>query len=215
MRPGRRVLLETLLPRLRVAVPTDGGRLDAGSLGVTGAQDLWLEVGFGAGEHLAAQALAHRRTAIIGCEPYVNGVAALLARIERDGLTNVRIFDDDARALLDALPDACLGRVFILFPDPWPKTRHRKRRFIGPHTLDGLSRVMRDGAELRVASDSMTYVAWTLDQVTRHPCFLWTARTRSDWQRRPADGFPTRYERKALGEGAACVYLRFVRRQRT
>ncbi len=214
LRPGRRGLLETLLPRLRIVLPPHGERLEAASLGAGAGRDLWLEVGFGAGEHLAAQARAHPDIAFIGCEPFVNGVAGLLAHIERDGLANVRIFDDDARRLLDALPDACLGRVFVLFPDPWPKKRHRHRRFIGPATLDGLARVMADGAELRVASDSMTYIVWTLDHVTRHRDFRWTARTRSDWTQRPADGFPTRYERKARTQGAACVYLRFVRRPR-
>ena len=186
LRKGHQNLLDTLLPRLRLLPPEDG-HLDLYSLFPKPPEDIWLEVGFGAGEHLAAQARAHPGIGFIGCEPFVNGVATLLASIKGEGISNIRIYDDDARLLFDCLPDACFGRVFILFSDPWPKKRHHRRRFIGPETLE---------------------------QFTRHSCFAWTARRPHDWRQRPHDGFETRYETKALGRGAACIYLRFVRRSR-
>ena len=171
-----------------------------------------MEIGFGAGEHLAEQAAAHPEVGFIGCEPFVNGVAALLALIERDSIPNIRIFDDDVRLLFDALPDACLGRVFALFGDPWPKKRHAKRRLLGPRVLDALARLMKNGAELRFASDDAGYVSWTLEQVLRHPAFTWPARRPADWRQPPADWVQTRYEAKALAAGRPCFYLSFRRR---
>lgn len=217
LRPRRRALLETLLPGLRLTPPSDGAPLDPAALFARPPADIWLEVGFGAGEHLAAQARAHPEVGFIGCEPFVDGVAALLAALDdaaRAGapIDNVRILDDDARPLLDALPDACLGRVFLLFSDPWPKRRHHRRRVIQRATLDSLARLMRPGAELRFASDHMGYVAWTLQHMLAHPAFEWTARRPADWRQRPADWPATRYQRKALAEGRVCVYLRFARR---
>lgn len=214
LRPGRRRLIETLLPQLRVEPSEDGARLDLVRLFGRPPRRLWLEVGFGAGEHLAAQAEAHQDVDFIGCEPFVNGVATLLSRIDAAGLTNIRILDDDARPLLAALPEAAVDRVFILFPDPWPKTRHHKRRIIAPPTLEALARVMADGAELRFASDDMDYVRWTLDHICRHGAFAWTARRPADWRHRPADAVETRYEAKARAGGATCVYLIFRRRPR-
>ena len=215
LRKGRRDRLERLLPALRLAPPGPGGAVDLAAAFGAAPRDVWLEVGFGAGEHLAAQARAHPGIAMVGCEPYVTGVASLLSIIEREGLANIRIFDDDARLLLDALPEASIGRVFALFPDPWPKRRHHKRRFIAPHTLAALARVMKDGAELRFATDHMGYVRWTLDHAIRHPAFAWLARRPGDWRLRPLDGFETRYELKAAGQGLASVHLGFQRRHRT
>ena len=214
LRKGRQELLRELLPRLRVAPPESGGRLDLAAVFRRPVSDVWLEVGFGAGEHLAAQARAHADVGIIGCEAYINGVAGLLAHVREANLTNVRIFDDDARLLFDALPDAGIGRAFVLFSDPWPKKRHHRRRFVSPENLDALARLLKDGAELRFASDHMEYIRWTLEQVTAHPAFSWPARTRRDWLQRPGDWFETRYEAKALRGGARCVYLRFLRRPR-
>ena len=213
LRQGRQNLLDTLLPRLSLLPPADG-QLDLHSLFPKPPEDIWLEVGFGGGEHLAAQARAYPGVGFIGCEPFVNGVAALLARIEDEGISNIRIFDDDARLLFDHLPDACFERVFILFSDPWPKKRHHRRRFICPDTLSDLARLMKDGAELRFASDDEDYVAWTLEHFTHHSCFAWTARRPDDWRRRPRNGFATHYETKALDRGAACIYLCFTRRSR-
>lgn len=213
LRPGRAARLATLLPGLRVAVPPSG-RLDPGTQFPPATSAVWLEVGFGAGEHLAAQAAAHPDIGFIGCEPYVNGVAALLARIDEAGLANVRILDDDARPLIECLADASIGRVFVLFSDPWPKARHHPRRFIGEATVAALARVLADGGELWFATDDGGYVRWALDHVTRHPAFAWTARRAADWRCPPAGWVPTRYETKALARGDACVYLRFRRRDR-
>jgi tRNA (guanine-N7-)-methyltransferase len=213
LRPGRQALIDGLLPRLRI-VPPAGGMIDLATLFGGPCRDFWLEVGFGSGEHLATQAAGHPDVGLIGCEPFVNGIAALLSQIERDGLTNVRVYDDDARRLFPALPESSLGRVFALFSDPWPKKRHHRRRFIGPETLDQLARVMQDGAELRLASDHMDYVRWALWHVTQHADFAWPARGRRDWAEPPQDWVETRYERKAKKQGARPVYLRFLRRPR-
>jgi len=172
-------------------------------------EDVWLEVGFGGGEHLIWQAQHHPSVGIIGAEPYVNGVVKLLSRFEVTQSANIRIHVGDARHIIEALPDASLGRVFILFPDPWPKTRHHKRRFIQMEMLDQLARVMKSGAELRFASDDAGYVEWTLERFMAHPSFEWTANCASDWKARPADWPPTRYEAKQMH--GMPVFLGFLR----
>jgi tRNA (guanine-N7-)-methyltransferase len=172
-------------------------------------EDVWLEVGFGGGEHLIWQAQHHPKIGLIGAEPYVNGVVKLLSQLEQQSTPNVRIYPGDARDVLEALPDASLGRVFLLFPDPWPKTRHHKRRFIRMETLDQLARVMKPDAELRFASDDAGYVEWTLESLMAHPAFEWTATRASNWHTRPPDWPPTRYETKQLH--GKPVFLKFVR----
>jgi tRNA (guanine-N7-)-methyltransferase len=147
----------------------------------------------------------------IGCEPYLGGVSALLSAIAGQSLTNVRIGTGDARLLLPHLEDGCLGRVFVLFADPWPKRRHHRRRLISRPTLDMIARVLREGGELRFASDSRDYVAWTLERVSNHPAFAWTARRPGDWRVPPTDWVPTRYEIKAQQRGETCTYLSFRR----
>lgn len=211
LRPGRQHLMDELLPRLSIALPDAGGKIDPFGLFPSRPQLLWLEIGFGGGEHLAAQAARHPEIGFLGSEVFVNGIATLLAGVERDRLANLRIWPEDARVLLDALPDACLERVFLLFPDPWPKRRHADRRFIGPENLARLARVLAQGGELRVASDDPGYVAWTLQHLRRHPAFRWCAVRADDWRLPPADWVPTRYEAKALAEGRKPAYLRFVR----
>ena len=212
LRAGRAGLLQTLLPRLTIARPEPGTALAPLGLFEPPVSDVWLEVGFGGGEHLAAQADAHRDVGFIGCEPFINGVGGLLSQIERQGLTNVRIYADDARPLIDALPDASLGRAFVLFGDPWPKRRHQERRFIGPANLARLARVLKPGAELRLASDEPGLIRWMLEHTWSHPAFEWLARQAGDWRTRPADWPPTRYELKALAAGRRPVFLRFRRR---
>jgi len=215
LRKRKSGLIDTLLPGLAVPVPQPGDRLDPRTLFPRPVEDVWLEVGFGSGHHLAWQADHNPSIGHIGAEPFVNGVAALLALVDQGTLDNVRILPDDARPLLDALPDASLGRAFVLFADPWPKKRHWERRFIGPENLDKLSRVLKDGAELRLASDDMGLVRWMLEHTVRHPDFVWTARSPRDWRERPADWPPTRYEQKAIEAGRKPVFLRFVRKART
>lgn len=172
-----------------------------------------MEIGFGGGEHLEAQARANPDIGFIGCEPYINGVASLLSRLRDDGDPgNIRLHANDARDLMDALPDACLGRLFVLFPDPWPKTRQHKRRIIGPDTLDSFARLLAPGAELRAATDDMGYAAWILEYLRAHKDFDWIATGPEDWRACPDGWVPTRYEQKALAAGSPCVYLRFARR---
>ena len=212
LRPGRQGLLARNLPELAVPLPPEGGRLDPAGLFPGPMDAYWLEIGFGAGEHLAWQAARHPRVGMIGCEPFVNGVSSLLRRIETDRLDNIRIHPDDARPLIDALPDASIGRCFLLFPDPWPKTRHHRRRFVQPHSLDAVARVLADDAEFRLASDDAGLVDWMLFQLRRHGAFRWTARCAADWRDRPDDWPRTRYESKALH--GRPVYLTVRRRPR-
>lgn len=215
-------LLDCLLPEFELKIqngvdpctyfsPPPCGEVEARSASGGGqVHDVWLEIGFGGGEHLIWQAQHHPNVGLIGAEPYVNGTVKLLALLEANPKTNIRIYSGDARDILEALPGASLGCVFILFPDPWPKMRHYKRRFIQTATLDQLARVMKPGAELRFASDDAGYVEWTLERLTTHPAFEWTAVRSADWQTRPADWPPTRYEAKELHGKPA--FLRFVRR---
>jgi tRNA (guanine-N7-)-methyltransferase len=213
LRPGRQQLKDTLLPRLALALAlAEDGPLDPSALFAPLPADIWLEIGFGAGEHLAEQAERHKEIGFIGCEVFENGVARLVGEIARRDLANVRVFADDARLLLDRLPPASIGRVFILFPDPWPKQRHHKRRLVAPATLDRLAVVMRPGAELRLATDDRDYLAWMLAHATAHPEFVWLARRPADWRERPSDGPATRYEEKARAAGRTPVFLRFARR---
>jgi tRNA (guanine-N7-)-methyltransferase len=210
LRPGRQRLMDELLPRLAIPAPAEG-RIDPFALFPSRPRALWLEIGFGGGEHLAVQAARHPEIGVLGSEVFVNGIATLLAAIEHERLGNIRIWPEDARLLLDTLPDACLERVFLLFPDPWPKRRHADRRFIGPDNLARLARVLAQGGELRVASDDPGHVAWALMHLRRHPAFRWCAARADDWRRPPADWVPTRYEAKARGQGRRPAYLRFLR----
>ncbi len=171
---------------------------------------LWLEVGFGGGEHMVHQAARAPDVGIIGCEPYINGVAMLLGKIRQAGVSNLRVYPWDVRDLFDVLPDACLARAFLLYPDPWPKARHHRRRFVTPEHLDPLARVLHPGAEFRVATDIPDYVRQTLEQVPQAgfdcltPDAVAQAMPWPDW-------VPTRYERKALREGRTPHYLTFRR----
>ncbi len=213
MRPGRQRLIADLLPHLSITLPGDGA-LDPSTLFDGPVRDVWLEVGFGAGEHLAAQARANPDVGIIGCEPYIAGIAALLGTLADAERARVRVFADDARLLIEALADASIGRAFVLFPDPWPKTRHHKRRFIDGATVAVLARVLADGAELCLASDHLEYARWMLDHVRRDGAFEWLARRPGDWRARPDDWPETRYEAKARAAGARPAFLRFSRRSR-
>jgi tRNA (guanine-N7-)-methyltransferase len=201
LRAGQEALLDTLLPKLLIKLPLNEP---------LGDREIWLEVGFGSGEHLVWQAEQHPDVMLLGCEPFINGVAKCLAHIERAGVTNVRLFNDDARLLMAALPERSLSRVFILFPDPWPKTRHHKRRFVQRATLDLLAPLMKAGAELRLATDDPSYLPWMVEHACTHPAFEWLADRPSDWRGRPADWPPTRYEQKMLA-GHKPVFLRLRR----
>jgi tRNA (guanine-N7-)-methyltransferase len=175
------------------------------------AAEVWLEIGFGGGEHLAAQAAGRADVLVLGAEPFLNGVASALRHIEAAGLANVRLHNGDARDVLAALPDASLDRVFILFPDPWPKLRHHKRRLIQSDLVADLARVLKPQGRLRFATDWANYADWTLERLTESPALVWTAQRADDWRLAPADHVPTRYEAKKLGD-IAPVYLEFERR---
>jgi tRNA (guanine-N7-)-methyltransferase len=213
LRVGQQALKETLLPELSFALP-ETGELDPATLFPEQKREVWLEIGFGGGEHLAAQAAAHPEIGLIGSEVFENGIVKLLGEVSRRDLANVRLFADDARLLVARLPEACIGRAFILFPDPWPKQRHHKRRMVSAETLDALARAMRDGAELRLATDDVEYLRWMLERAPAHPDFAWLARRPEDWRLRPADWPQTRYEAKAIAAGRRPAFLRLARRPR-
>lgn len=215
LRKGQKELLETRLAELApkgVGWDENPGRrpIDPGAL-FPGADEIWLEIGFGGGEHMIAMAGAHPGVGIIGCEAYINGVAMLLSGIERAGVRNLAIHAGDARDMMDVLPDGSVSRVFLLYPDPWPKKRHHKRRFVNPENLDQLARIMAPGAVLRIATDIGDYARHVLEAIGGDPRFAWLAARPADW-REPWEGWPgTRYEAKAIREGRRRHYLSFRR----
>jgi tRNA (guanine-N7-)-methyltransferase len=196
LRVGQRALFETLLPQLRIAVPENGAALDPRSLFDAAIRDVWLEIGFGAGEHLVFHAAGNPDCGLIGSEVFEPGIAHLLTEVNERQLANVRLFTDDARLVIAALPPQSLGRAFILHPDPWPKERHKKRRIVSRETLDRLAVVLRDDAELRIATDDPDYGDWIAERVAVHPDFVLQST-----DPRPADWPPTRYEIKARSQG--------------
>ena len=175
-----------------------------------GGKDVWLEVGFGGGEHLVHQAKANRDVGIIGCEPYINGVAMLLGKLRQADVDNVAIYPGDARDLFDVLPENSISKAFLLYPDPWPKARHHRRRFVTPEHLEPLAQALKPGAEFRVATDIPDYVRQTLEEVPKAG-FEWAAEGPSDWREPWGDWISTRYEQKALREGQVPHYLTFHR----
>jgi tRNA (guanine-N7-)-methyltransferase len=196
----------------RVALPACKGALgDTAGLFSPRVRDTWLEIGFGGGEHLIWQAAHNPDIGVIGCEPFEDGVVKVLATLEAEARPNLLLWPDDARPLLRQLPRESLGRVFILFPDPWPKKRHHKRRLITTQSLEHLAGAMRAGAELRIATDIGAYANAILLAVSGHGGFRWVATSPADWRYRRSDWPPTRYESKALAAGRRCYYLRFER----
>ncbi len=175
-----------------------------------GARPVWLEIGFGGGEHLVHQAAGNPDVGIIGAEPYINGVAMLLGKIRRAGVENLAVYPGDARDLMDVLPAGSVARAFLLYPDPWPKKRHHRRRFVTPEYLEPLHRVLKPGAILRVATDIPDYVRQTLEEMPRAG-FEWLAGRPQDWRQPWDDWISTRYEQKALREGRSPHYLTFRR----
>jgi tRNA (guanine-N7-)-methyltransferase len=208
--PRKERLLAELLPVLRpdLARPAPKDLRDLFSVPV---DDVGLEIGFGSGEYLLWQAERNPGIGFIGCEPFINGAASLLGEIETRGLQNIRVHDGDARDVLAWLPAGSIARVFILFPDPWPKKRQAKRRLVSPELAAALARVMTPGGELRFASDDQDYAGQALLAVNAGGAFEWLAGKAADWRERPADWPETRYERKALSDGRKPVYLRWRR----
>lgn len=208
MRAGQARLLADVLPRL--VVPAEGP-LQPLSLFAARVHSVRVEIGFGGGEHLAREALANPEIGFIGCEPFVNGVAKLLAQVEQHRLANVRVHSGDAREVLSRLAPASIDRVDLLYPDPWPKRRQRKRRFVSDETLALVAACLTPGAVLRFASDIDDYTGWTLAHVLRNAQFRWTVARPSDWREPWAGWQPTRYEQKARREGRDSAYLTFTR----
>ena len=206
---GQDRLFKELLPQLTIEL--GDGTIDPAAL-FPGSTSRIIEIGYGGGEHLARQAKQAPQTGFIGCEVFSGGIAKLLEKLDEDEIGNVRLFTDDALKLLTSLPDASLDGAYLLYPDPWPKTRHHKRRFISPVTLGELARVLKPGAQFRFASDIEDYANWTLAHILRSPDFRFSPKKAGEWHE-PYPGWePTRYEEKARREGRMIsFYLTFTR----
>lgn len=227
-RQGRKIrkaksgLLDRFLPRIAISGTAP---VTKNMFGVP-VDEIWLEIGFGNGEHLAGQALRHPHIGFIGAEVFKNGVAnllTLLTGIKESGdmpeqinllperVDNVRVWNEDVRLLFERIPDGSLSRVFLLFPDPWPKKRHASRRFVNPDNLKEIARILKKGGIFRIATDHKVYKSWTLRRMAETPDFRWTAKTGNDWRYPPADWVETKYQRKAVAEGRRPIFLDFER----
>ena len=198
-------LMDSLLPKLRLTDKQDLTRAFGND------HPLWLEIGFGGGEHLAFQAEQNPDVNIVGVEPFVNGVASLLKRLAANGARNVRIYPADVRPFLPVMPEGTFTRIFVLFPDPWHKSRHNKRRLLQLETLNHFARLLKPGGQLRLATDDVGYLRWILERMMEHPAFDWQVNGPAQWRQRPADWPPTRYEQKGLENGRVPTYLQFLR----
>ncbi len=205
LRPRRSNALESVMAQAAITLPPGDGAVDLASLFAAKPKAIWFEVGFGNGEHMAGQALEHPDTGLIGCEPFINGVAACCVHIEQKNLSNIRIWPDDARMLMARLPDGCLERFYLLHPDPWPKSRHHKRRFIQQETLDEIARLLKPGAELRMATDHADLAEWLQEKAGAHASFVQQPINPAEWPE-------TRYGNKGLQEGRARKYFVFRRK---
>ena len=207
LRPNLMNLINDELPNMRINRETPvQNPLD---LFAPGTKEIWMEIGFGAGEHLSQQAEANPSVGFIGCEPFINGVASLLRYVKNKQLANVRVLPDDVRPFLPLLPDHSISRLFILFPDPWRKKRHHSRRIIQRATLNEFYRLLKVGGELRIATDHPEYLRWILIHLTNNKGFKWLARRPTDWRLRPEDWPETRYEKKALLAGRSPIFLTY------
>lgn len=204
LRANRAAMVETLLPKLLINLPPENLFKDT-------TRPLWFEIGFGGGEHLAEQARLHPEVNFIGCEPYVNGMATLLSAIERERLANIRLYDNDARLLLGELSDNSIERMFILFPDPWPKVRHHKKRIISQGSLPLFHRKLKAGGLLRIATDHEDYCTWILENLLAYGKFSWQAKSQVDWHTPPENWVTTRYQAKAAAEGRKAVFLDWIK----
>jgi len=205
IKPRQAQLLDSLAPR--IAIPS--GPLNPRDL-KPDAAEIWLEIGFGGGEHMAGQAARRPDLLILGVEPFLNGVASALRHVDEAALDNVRVRQGDAREVLADLAPASLDRIFILFPDPWPKTRHHKRRLVQTDAIDSFAVALKPGGRLRFVTDWSNYADWTLERMLKSPDFRWLARAAVDWRVPPADHLTTRYETKRLGD-CAPIFLEFER----
>ncbi|MBU6475733.1 MAG: tRNA (guanosine(46)-N7)-methyltransferase TrmB [Alphaproteobacteria bacterium] len=211
LRPTRASALEDVLPQAAITLPEGDALVTPHVFFNRTVRAVWFEIGFGNGEHLLEQAAANPDVGLIGCEPFMNGVAAICVGMREMKTQNTRLWPDDARVLMDRLAPQSLDRLFLLHPDPWPKTRHHKRRFIQTETLDEIARVLKSGGEFRMATDHADLAAWMMDKTFHHPAFAWEAKSAADWRNPPADWPKTRYGQKGLKQGRPPVYLIFRR----
>lgn len=207
---GRLDALESVLPEIRIALPTEG-LVDPHHFFSFPVSDIHFEIGFGNGENLLHQAMNNPEIGFIGCEPFVNGVATLCKHIRDNKVKNIRIWPDDARLLMMKLNPQSMGRIFVLNADPWPKTRHWKRRFIQTETLNEINRLLKPDGELRMSTDHAALAAWLIEKTYFHSGFTWLARSQSDWRERPVDMQETRYQKRGLQHGRQTVFLNFKR----
>ncbi|PQA74305.1 tRNA (guanine(46)-N(7))-methyltransferase TrmB [Brucella oryzae] len=211
LRNHQKNLFEDLLPRLKIDVEKPAPQ-DLRTLFEAKVDAVRLEIGFGGGEHLHHETGRYPQAGFIGVEPFVNGMAKMLAALDSEPRQNLRLYDEDATAVLDWLPDTSLAGIDLFYPDPWHKRRHWKRRFVSDANLDRFARVLKPGAKFRFASDIEHYVNWTLQHCRRHPAFDWQAAGPSDWNDAYESWPGTRYEAKAFREGRRAAYLTFIRR---
>lgn len=207
LRTRRQDALDHVLPEITIKIP-QGATAPAEFFDFR-PQKIWLEIGFGDGKHLLHQAMQNPDIGMIGCEPFINGIASLCADIKDNNVKNIRIFPDDARLLMAQIKDKSIDRCFLLNSDPWPKKKHAKRRFIQQETLDELHRLLKPNALFRMSSDHPVLAAWQLEKTYFHQGFEWTATCAADWRDRPADLPETRYQQKGLRQGRETVFLNF------
>lgn len=212
LRPLRAGAMDDILPQMQIVLPEGDQPIDPASFFDRPVKEVWFEIGFGNGEHLLHQALNNPDIGLIGCEPFMNGVSALCVDIKEKGVKNIRIWPDDARLLMSRLKPHSLDRLFLLHPDPWPKTRHHKRRFVQTETLDQLAQLLKPGALFRMATDHVALAVWLLEKTYFHPAFKWLATCAEDWRLPPADWPKTRYGQKGLKQGRPPTYFSFERR---
>lgn len=208
LKESQREAMANLWPIVSLELPEDS-MINPNHLFTQSLTELWVEIGFGGGEHLATQASLHPDIGFVGCEPFVNGVASLIMKIQEQSLRNIRIVRDDARLLLARLPDNAVGCFFVLFPDPWPKKRHNKRRIIQNASVDAFARVLKPGGFLKMATDDALYATWMQEIMLQHPEFELVLDGRESVYERPKDWPQTRYEQKGISQGRDPVYLMY------
>jgi tRNA (guanine-N7-)-methyltransferase len=210
LKNSRQAAYDEVMQWAQIKLPEGNGLIDPKSFFDFPVKEVWLEVGFGGGEQLEYQAMDNPDIGMIGCEPFVNGVAGLCLSMRDKEIKNIRIFQDDARLLMARLADKTLARTFVLNSDPWPKKKHQKRRFIQTETLDTLHRLMVKGSELRLSSDDPGLAAWQMEKPYHHPGYEWQAQSAADWRVCPADMIGTRYQQKGLAAGRPVIFQRFL-----
>lgn len=212
LRTQQQDAFDSILPAAATALPAGDAPVNPASFFAAPVKQVWMEIGFGHGEHLAWHAKNNPDVGFIGCEPFINGIAALCLQMREHNLDNIRIWPDDARLLLSRLPAQSLDRLFIINADPWPKKRHHKRRFIQTEMLDKLHALLKPGAEFRMATDHPDLAEWLVEKTCYHPGFEWQATCAADWQTRPADLPETKFQNKGLKAGRPTVFLNFIRK---